>query len=208
MKTLEVRHLGLCAYLPTVALQEDLVRQRRAGEVGDTLLLLQHEPVITVGRTDREATPAAGLALSIPIVETSRGGQATYHGPGQLVLYPILDLRQWGCDLHEYLRQLEAVVITALAALGLEAHRVEGYTGVWVGEKKIASVGVAVRGWISYHGVALNVSNDLAGFFAINPCGLPAETMTRVVDHGVTTTVSAMLPLIEQAFRATFGYPP
>ena len=206
MRTLAVRRLGLCEYLPTVALQEGLVRQRRAGEVGDTLLLLEHEPVITVGRAGMASLPPGSGANAIPTVETSRGGQATYHGPGQLVMYPILDLRQWRCDLHEYLRQLEAVVIRTLAGLHLQGRRVDGYTGVWVGERKIASIGVAVRGWITYHGVALNVSNDMTGFLAISPCGLPAETMTRVTDHGVTTTVAEVLPLAEQAFRETFGY--
>jgi lipoyl(octanoyl) transferase len=220
MKPLYVRQLGLCEYQSTVVLQEELVRQRRAGEIADTLLLLEHEPVITVGKAGlppspkqgggvRGAAPAAAgapVALAVPIHETSRGGQATYHGPGQLVMYPILDLREWRCDLHEYLRQLEEVVIRALAGLGLDGTRVEGYTGVWVGERKIASIGVAVRGWITYHGVALNVSNDMTGFSLITPCGLPAEVMTRVVDHGVTATVGELLPLAEQAFRDVFGY--
>lgn len=206
MKALEVRSLGLCEYRAMVALQEELVRQRRDGEIADTLLLLEHEPVITVGRTKGVGESAADRVGEIPVVETSRGGQATYHGPGQLVLYPILDLRQWRCDLHEYLRQLEAVVIQSLATVGLTGERRDGYTGVWVAGLKIASIGVAVRGWITYHGVALNVCNDMAGFAAINPCGLPAAVMTRVVDQGAAVTVAELLPAAEAAFRSVFEY--
>ena len=205
MKSLEVRRLGRCEYQATVRLQEELVARRRAGEVGNLLLLLEHEPVITVGRTARsEATPAP-VCGEIPIVETSRGGQATYHGPGQLVIYPILDLRQWQRDLHWYLRALEAVVIQAVEELGLPAGRCEGFTGVWTSGKKIASIGVAVRGWITYHGVALNVDVDLRPFSLMAPCGLPAEVMSSLSQMGLPVTVEQVMPAVEKAFREVFG---
>ncbi|MHB8993930.1 MAG: lipoyl(octanoyl) transferase LipB [Armatimonadota bacterium] len=203
MSPLDVRRLGRCDYQQTVTLQEDLVRRRRAGEIGDTLLLLEHDPVITVGR-GRGIFPVA--SATIPIVETSRGGQATYHGPGQLVVYPILDLRQWQCDLHWYLRQLEQVIIDAVANLNLSPERVEGYTGVWLGGNKIASIGVAVRGWITYHGVALNVDCDMSGFSAITPCGLPADVMSSLSAQGAKVTVDDAMRLVEDAFRRTFGF--
>ena len=212
MSPLDVRRLGRCDYQQTVTLQEDLVRRRRAGEIGDTLLLLEHDPVITVGRASRAAPAPSSVARalqgppSIPIVETSRGGQATYHGPGQLVVYPILDLRQWQCDLHWYLRQLEQVIIETVANLGLVAARVEGYTGVWLEGHKIASIGVAVRGWITYHGVALNVDCAMSGFSAITPCGLPAEVMSSLSAQGTEVTVADVMPFLEEAFRRTFGF--
>lgn len=206
MRPLEVRHLGLCEYQAMVKLQEALVSQRRAGEVGDTLLLLEHEPVITVGRAHRPAPGLAPASDSIPIVETARGGQATYHGPGQLVIYPILDLRQWQPDLHWYLRQLEETVIRAVGEFGLAAHRREGYTGVWANGKKIASIGVAVRGWITYHGVALNVDCDMRPFSCMSPCGLPAEIMSSLSEQGLPVTVADVMPLVEKAFRETFGF--
>jgi lipoyl(octanoyl) transferase len=145
-------------------------------------------------------------SASILIVETSRGGQATYHGPGQLVIYPILDLRQWQCDLHWYLRQLEQVIIDALANLELSAERADGYTGVWLEGHKVASIGVAVRGWITYHGVALNVDCDMSGFSLISPCGLSPETMSSLAAHGAKVTVADLMPLVENAFRKTFGF--
>lgn len=211
MRPLEVRRLGRLGYLEAVRLQEGLVAARRRGEQGDLLLLLEHEPVITVGRGGLVAPAAPGQpppALPLPVVETSRGGQATYHGPGQLVAYPILDLRAWQRDLHWYLRQLEQVVIEALASYGLAATRRDGYTGVWVSERKIASIGVAVRGWITYHGVALNVDCEMSGFGLISPCGLPAEVMTSMAEQGRTVTVLEVLPAVEAAFRAVFGCAP
>lgn len=201
-----MRYLGCCEYQATVKLQEELVAQRRAGEVGDTLLLLEHEPVITVGRAHRAAPSSAPSSPTIPIVETSRGGQATYHGPGQLVMYPIVDLRQWQPDLHWYLRQLEEAAIRALDGLGLPAQRSEGYTGVWANGKKIASIGVAVRGWITYHGVALNVDCDLQPFSCMSPCGLPAEVMSSVAEQGLPVTVAQVTPHVETAFREAFGF--
>jgi len=201
---LDVRRLGRCDYEATARLQETLVAQRRAGEVTDTLLLLEHDPVVTLGRTSREHAILASNRL--PVIETPRGGQATYHGPGQLVAYPILDLRGHRLDLHWYLRSLEQVVITALAELGVEARNIEGFTGVWIGERKVCSIGVAVRGWVTYHGLALNVDCDMSGFSMISPCGLTAEDMGRIVDYIPETTVASVLLVLEQVFRRNFGY--
>lgn len=182
---LEVRRLGRTPYAETHALQEELLRQRVAGEIGDVLLLTEHDPVLTVGR----GTPAAELAelrrLDLPVVEVERGGEATYHGPGQLVVYPILALPAdppGRRDLHRYLRDLEQVVIGVLAEVEVEGHRVEGLTGVWVGDRKICSVGVAVRRWVTWHGFALNLATDLEAFQPFRPCGLDAAVMTRVAD--------------------------
>lgn len=207
--------LGRREYAATVALQEELVRQRRAADIPDTLLLLEHEPVVTVGRNG--GLPPGPLPTgegghdygsgygNVPVVETSRGGQATYHGPGQLVAYPILDLRQWRRDLHWYLRQLEAVGIETVGQLGMQAGNRAGHTGVWIGNRKIASIGVAVRGWVTYHGLALNVDCDLAGFRGFNPCGLAAETMTSLRDLGVDCTVEQAAAAFAKAFSRVFG---
>lgn len=203
MRDLDVRWLGRCEYRETVALQLDLVARRRRGEAADTLLLLEHDPVITVGRGGSATLDAPP---SMPVVETSRGGQATYHGPGQLVAYPVLDLRQWRCDLHWYLRELEQAIIAGLALLGTSGSSRESYTGVWIGERKVASIGVAVRGWITYHGVALNVDCDLAGFGGITPCGLPSETMTSLATEGLPVTMSAAAAAVELGFRRRFGF--
>ena len=203
--SLDFRRLGRCEYLETVWLQAELVRQRRTGEVGDTVLLLEHEPVITVGRGGAEATEPGRRRLlrNIPVVETSRGGQATYHGPGQLVAYPVLDLRGHRMDLHWYLRRLEQVVVLALQRLGLEGRRVEGLTGVWVGPRKVCSIGVAVRGWVTYHGLALNVDCEMEAFHLFSPCGLRGEDMGRLRDYDSRLTVAGVLPVLEGAFRDT-----
>jgi len=214
MKRLEVRRLGVCEYVRTVALQEELVRQRRAGEIPDTLLLLEHEAVVTVGRGGNDENGKRktedgngnGNGSAIPIVETSRGGQATYHGPGQLVAYPILDLRQWHADLHRYLRQLEAVGSETLRRFGLQAGNLPGHTGVWIGNRKIASIGVAVRGWVTYHGLALNVHCDMAGFDGFEPCGLAPETMISMRELGLSVTVPEVAAALENAFQGVFGY--
>lgn len=201
---LDVRHLGRCDYQATATLQETLVTSRRAAQIPDTLLLLEHNPVITLGRTPQEHAVFGHNQL--PVVETPRGGQATYHGPGQLVAYPILDLRDHRRDLHWYLRTLEQVVITALAQFDLKARNIEGFTGVWIAETKVCSIGVAVRGWVTYHGLALNINCDMSGFTMIEPCGLSAEDMARVSDYIPELTVTDVLPALQQAFRQTFGY--
>jgi lipoate-protein ligase B len=209
MRRLEVRRLGVCEYTQTVALQEELVRQRRAGEIPDTLLTLEHEAVVTVGRGEngkRKTENGNGNGSDIPVVETSRGGQATYHGPGQLVAYPILDLRQWRTDLHWYLRQLEAVGIETVRRFGLPAGNLPGHTGVWIGKRKIASIGIAVRGWVTYHGLALNVDCDLSGFYGFQPCGLAPETMVSMRELGLSATVPEVAAAFAEAFQGLFGY--
>jgi lipoyl(octanoyl) transferase len=144
------------------------------------LLLLEHEPVYTIGRTPDQTSLRDAEALPHPLVRINRGGQATYHGPGQLVGYPVLDLKKYGQDLHKYLRALEEALVSTLSEYGVVAQRREGLTGVWVGERKIASIGVGVRQWVSMHGFALNVSGDLSPFQSITPCGLAGVEMTSL----------------------------
>ncbi|MEM7310299.1 MAG: lipoyl(octanoyl) transferase LipB [Planctomycetota bacterium] len=177
---LEVRRLGRTAYADAYELQKSLVAQRAEGAVGDVVLLTEHEPVVTLGR-GAPAEAAAGTGLQV--VEVERGGEATYHGPGQLVAYPILLLPEGRRDLHRYLRDLEEVVIGVLGEFELEGERREGYTGVWLGERKICSIGVAVRRWVTYHGLALNLHTDLDAFRSFRPCGLDPDVMTRLADH-------------------------
>ena len=177
---LEVRRLGRTRYEECHALQKDLVEARAAGRTGDVLILTEHDPVVTIGRG---TPPAAFAGLSVPVVEVERGGEATYHGPGQLVAYPILLLEEGRRDLHRYLRDLEEVVIGVLAEFDLPGVRKEGLTGVWLGDRKICSIGVAVRRWVTYHGLALNLRTDLGAFGEIRPCGLDPGVMTRLADH-------------------------
>jgi lipoyl(octanoyl) transferase len=188
-RTIGVRRLGLLDYGAAIELQRTFVEDRRAGRVGDTLLLLEHPPVITLGakargRRDHLIAAAAQLeADGVAVYDTGRGGDITYHGPGQLVGYPILDLRPDRCDVHRYVRDLEEVLIRAAATFGVPARRVQGLTGAWVGppgrEEKIAAIGVRISRWITSHGFALNVSTDLDHFKWIVPCG--------IVDRGVTS---------------------
>lgn len=177
---LDVRRLGRRPYADVHALQEELVEQRIAGAIPDTLVLVEHEPVVTVGR---KAGRAEVAGVQLPVFEVERGGEATYHGPGQVVAYPILALPEGRRDLHEYLRDLEDVVLRVLAEVDVEGRRVEGKTGVWIGDKKVASIGVAVRRWVTWHGLALNVHTDLEAFRPFRPCGLDPDVMTRVADH-------------------------
>ena len=176
----DFRWLGRITYSEALELQETLVQQRREGEIGDTILLLEHEPVYTIGRTRDRSSLAKTDQLPHPVIETNRGGQATYHGPGQLVGYPILDLRQHGQDLHAYLRALEQALIDFATSLDISAGRSDGLTGVWAGPRKLASIGVGVRHWISMHGFALNVGLDLSGFGSIIPCGIANVEMSSL----------------------------
>jgi lipoyl(octanoyl) transferase len=176
-RPLSVRRLGLVRYADALEMQAELVRQRRAGEIPDTLLLLQHPHVITLGSGAHDdnvlVSPEERAARGIELFDTGRGGDVTYHGPGQLVGYPILDLKPDRCDLHRYLRDLEEVLIGVLAEFGLVGARKEGLTGAWVEDRKLAAIGVRVSsGWITSHGFALNVSTDLSFFGAIVPCGI------------------------------------
>jgi lipoyl(octanoyl) transferase len=177
---LAIQWLGRVRYEQALALQDRLAAERRTGSIPDQLLLLEHEPVYTIGRTPDQTSLRGASHLRHPVIETNRGGQATYHGPGQLIGYPILDLRQHGQDLHKYLRALEELLIRVCAEFGVAARRREGLTGTWVVDRKIASIGVGVRHWISMHGFALNVCGDLAPFEEITPCGIAGVSMTSV----------------------------
>ena len=177
---IDIQKLGRIPYGDALQHQLELVEKRRAGEIPDTVLLLEHDPVYTIGRTRDQSSLGNPADLPHPLVEISRGGQATYHGPGQLVGYLILDLKQYGRDLHVYLRTLESLLIEACATFGLETGRREGLTGVWCDGRKLASIGVGVRHWISLHGFAINVCGDLRPFGQITPCGISDVEMSSV----------------------------
>jgi lipoyl(octanoyl) transferase len=181
MIDLKVRWLGRVRFAAALAQQEGIVsRKRHDPSVPDELLLLEHDPVYTIGRTPDQSSLLGAAHLPHPLFPINRGGQATYHGPGQLMAYPILDLRRYGQDLHRYLRWLEQLLIELLAAYEISGERHEGLTGVWVASRKIASIGVGVRHWITMHGLALNVGGDLAPFAHIVPCGISNVTMTSM----------------------------
>jgi lipoyl(octanoyl) transferase len=178
---LAVRWLGRMQFAEALALQEEIVARKRADRSApDELLLLEHEPVYTIGRTPDQSSLLGALHLPHPLFPINRGGQATYHGPGQLMGYPIVDLRRCGQDLHRYLRWLEQLLIDLLAEYKISAAQRDGLTGVWAGERKIASIGVGVRHWITMHGFALNVGGDLSPFHQIVPCGISNVTMTSM----------------------------
>ena len=175
------RWLGRMAFGDALALQEELVAKKRANpSLGDELLLLEPGPVYTIGRTPDQSSLRGAEHLPHPLFPINRGGQATYHGPGQLIGYPIIDLRNCGQDLHRYLRWLEELLVETLATIGIAATTREGLTGVWVENRKIASIGVGVRHWITMHGFALNVCGDLSPFDQIVPCGISNVTMTSI----------------------------
>lgn len=202
---LEVGLPGRLEYQRAVAWQEALVDRRLAGGP-DTLLLLEHPPVYTLGRGADVQHLRAAAGGEVPVVRVHRGGQVTYHGPGQLVGYPILGLRALRPDVRWYLRTLEEVLILALGDLGIVAGRREGFTGVWVGGRKIASIGVALRRWVSWHGFALNVGPDLRGFEAITPCGIAGVEMTSVAREGGPAEVGAVIPPVRERFVSVFGF--
>ena len=184
-RPLAVRRLGRVPYADALALQRSLVDDRRAGRIPDTLLLVEHPSVLTLGvrgdggRSHIVASAEALASRGIEVHETGRGGDITYHGPGQIVGYPILDLNPDRRDVHRYVRDLETVLIRVAADYGIEAGRIEGLTGVWVGEEKLAAIGVRIARWITSHGFALNVATDLDHFHLIVPCG--------IADRGVTS---------------------
>ena len=208
---LNVRWLGRVEFAQALVLQEEIVvRKRNDPSLEDQLLLLEHEPVYTIGRTPDQSSLSVtrprpirdgelGTAhLPHPLFAINRGGQATYHGPGQLMGYPIIDLRRYGHDLHKYLRWLERLLIEVLAKQGIAATRRESLTGVWVEDRKIASIGVGVRHWITMHGFALNVCGDLSPFNHIVPCGIHNVAMTSMEkETGATFSVSN----VEKAVR-------
>ena len=208
--SLDTRWLGRIAFEDALALQDQLVAERAAPEPGapippEVLLLLEHEPVYTIGRTPDQSSLREAALLPHPVVQINRGGQATYHGPGQLVGYPILRLNERGQDLHRYLRELEEVLIESLAQYGVAAARREGLTGVWVGERKIASIGVGVRKWISMHGFALNVCGDLTPFHQITPCGIAGVEMTSLErETGAPADVRSVADRVAAVFERRF----
>jgi lipoate-protein ligase B len=183
-----VVHLGLVPYARALELQRAIARARISGEIAhDVLLLLEHPPVVTLGRSAKAqnliASPALLAARGVELFEAERGGDVTFHGPGQLVGYPIVNLRGHKQDLHWYLRQVEGVLMHALEAIGIPTQRSEGRTGVWTNDRKIASIGVHARDWVTWHGFALNVSTDLSYFDLMVPCGLAGVTMTSVTNE-------------------------
>jgi lipoyl(octanoyl) transferase len=196
--------LGLADYRQVWQLQQERVAQRQAGAVPDALLLVEHPDVLTLGR--RASARANVLDDSLPIVEVERGGDVTYHGPGQLVGYPIVQLAEGERDLHAYLRALEEGLLGACAAVGLAGARRAGATGIWIGERKVASIGIAVRRWVTLHGFALNVATDLTRFAAINPCGFDAAVMTSLqAEAGHALSVDALKPIVAEHVGAALG---
>jgi len=206
--------LGTVPYGIALEVQRDLARRRIAGEIDeDMLLLLEHPPVVTLGRTAKQghltASPERLRARGVEVYEVERGGDVTFHGPGQLVGYPIFDLKRHRRDLHWYLRQVEEALIVALAHTGIDAERNTGYTGVWTRGRKIASIGVHARDWVTWHGFALNVRTDLSFFDLIVPCGIPQVQMTSVtreLDRDVA--MDDVCTAVTQAFGQVFGLEP
>ncbi len=210
-----VHDLGRRPYGEILELQRHLCRRRIAGDpAADVLLLVEHEGVVTLGRGTREGSlPLSRGQLErrgIPVAEVERGGDVTYHGPGQLVGYPILDLREHRQDLHWYLRTLEDVLSAALGRLGIEAGRTPGLTGVWTAGRKIASIGIHVKQWVTYHGFALNVTTDLSHFDLIVPCGIENVVMTSVAEELLRDDAADLWEETRRAvveeFRAGFGF--
>ena len=208
---LEVQDLGLVPYAEALALQSDLVGRRRAGDIPDQLLLLQHPHVITLGTASSRAHIVADQSrlqeLGIDLVDVGRGGDVTYHGPGQLVGYPILDLEPDRKDVHRYLRDLASVLVHTLGEMGIQGEPVPDLTGVWVDGRKIAAIGVRISsGWITSHGFALNVSNDLSFFETIVPCGIQDVSVTSVSQElGRPVGVPDILGIVSRAFSEVFG---
>jgi lipoyl(octanoyl) transferase len=184
-RLLDVRRLGRVPYAEALELQRSLVDERRAERIADTLLLVEHPHVLTLGvrgdggRSHILASAETLAARGVGVHETGRGGDITYHGPGQIVGYPIIDLKPDRCDVHRYVRDLEDVLMRTAGDYGVGAHRVDGLTGVWVGQEKLAAIGVRIARWITSHGFAFNVSTDLEYFSLIVPCG--------IADRGVTS---------------------
>lgn len=205
---LEIIHLpGLVGYSEGLVLQEDAAAAVHDGIGNEMVFLLEHAPVYTIGRLRDRSSLREASSLAFPVVETNRGGQATYHGPGQLVGYPILDLASRGKDLHDHLRRIEEALIGACADFGVPAGRREGLTGVWVGNRKLASIGVGVRRWVSMHGFAINITAEsLPPFFAITPCGLDGVAMTSLAtEAGRDITISEAATAISAQLHRCFA---
>ncbi|HSY84902.1 MAG TPA: lipoyl(octanoyl) transferase LipB [Gemmatimonadaceae bacterium] len=210
-RELVVTNLGLAPYAETLARQRELAAARIQGTIGDQLLLCEHPPVVTLGRTAKSQHVTTPLPAGVELFEVERGGDVTFHGPGQLVGYPIIDLSQHKRDLHWYLRELEATLIDALATFGIPAKPRAGLTGVWTeGDRKIASIGVHARQWVTWHGFALNVTTNLSYFDLMVPCGIQGVDMTSMArerpDLGVDVPTAAAA--VTSAFADHFALCP
>lgn len=213
MRTLTVLKPGRVPYQEAWALQQRLHEARLQGRVDDVLLLLEHPHVLTVGSRAGKPEPWENLqadrgeleARGVELVEADRGGDVTWHGPGQLVGYPIFDLTSWGRDVRRYVHSVEQANLMALAALGIQAARREGFPGVWIGDAKIVAIGARVRRWVTMHGFALNMRGGLEGFGWIVPCGLQGKGVTSIErELGVTLDDEVIIDLVVDAFEAVF----
>ena len=211
---LDVRRLGLVPYAEALALQRQLVDERRAGLISDILLLVEHPPVLTLGvrgdggRSHVLASSEVLTASGIEIFETGRGGDVTYHGPGQLVGYPIIDLRPDRCDVHRYVRDLEEVLIRVAGDFDIQATRVPGLTGIWVGQEKLAAIGVRISRWITSHGFAFNVETNLDHFNLIVPCGIADRGVTSLRKLGSAAELADVESRLIQRFAEVFDCAP
>jgi lipoyl(octanoyl) transferase len=202
---MKVEWLGRTDYQTGLRIQDERL-ETCVTSGAETVILLEHEPVYTIGRLPDKSSLRNVNRLPYPVFETNRGGQATYHGPGQLVGYPIIDLRIRGRDLHQYLRRLENLLIDLLLDFGLRGVRIDGKTGVWIQDRKIASIGIGVRKWVTMHGFALNVANDLSGFQNITPCGLSDIRMTSIsgeleTEISLQTVRENLIPHLSRSFK-------
>jgi len=208
---MDVRRLGTIGYQEGLDLQRQLVEERKQGRIPDQLLLLEHPAVITLGVKIRDdhshvlATREALRAQGVGVFETGRGGDVTYHGPGQLVGYPIIDLKPDRCDVHRYVRDLEEVLIRAVSVFGITAGRIPGLTGIWVDDAKHAAIGVRISRWVTSHGFALNVTTDLSQFNLIVPCGIPDKGVTSMARLlGRAVPMAEVESAVIDAFHAVF----
>ena len=209
---LEVRRLGNVPYAEAVQLQQALVADRRAGRFPDLLLLMQHPHVVTLGVSARHSlsnlrvSESALRAKGVELYDAPRGGDITYHGPGQIVGYPIVDLRPNRCDVHRYVRDLETVLMRTALAFGVETTRVPGLTGVWVGDNKLAAIGVRLSRWVTSHGFALNVETDLSYFDLIRPCGIEGRGVTSLTHlTGTPLSLRTVEDVLIREFGSVFG---
>ena len=201
--------LGHLAYTPAADIQREVLEAVSKGEKPNTLIFVEHDPVLTLGANFHESnlllSPGEYENRGIEVLPTDRGGDVTYHGPKQLVIYPIFNVAEFGKDLHKWLRDLEETIILALAELGLKGYRSPVNTGVWLSEKKVAAIGVKVKHWVSMHGIALNCNNDLGPFETIIPCGVVTHGVTSIsAELGREVTIEEMKPRVSHAFEGVF----
>lgn len=209
MRSCELTDLGRRGYAEAFELQRELVERRKRGEIPDQLLMVEHPHVVTMGRNGHMANllaaPEVLARAGIEFHQTDRGGDVTYHGPGQVVCYPIFDLKEWKRDVVGYVRAVEQAVIDALAGFGIEARREAGATGVWTDRGKIAAIGVHISRWVTSHGLALNVDTDLSYFRYIIPCGL-TKPVTSMRELGCQASRAEVVEALARAFRGVFGF--